>query len=211
MLFVASYNSYVSTYGYQLLALVRMQELTDTASGLTVKVGRIVGSEAYAAGSLFSVQIVKEGETLEADWTGYIGDDIYVIMRTREETQDDTEGKILSSTYYKVVLTEDKGESVGETNEKVIPVYASVTVTEESATTYYTADNGSYVDILTGSNTVKLLVIGTKTYGITESVYDEQTQTYTVTTAAGAKYTIRIADGAAEVTEVPAAEEGQQA
>lgn len=211
LLFVASYNSYVSTYGYQLLALVRMQELTDTASGLTVKVGRIVGSEAYAAGSLFSVQIVKEGETLEADWTGYIGDDIYVIMRTREETQDDTEGKILSSTYYKVVLTEDKGESVGETNEKVIPVYASVTVTEESATTYYTADNGSYVDILTGSNTVKLLVIGTKTYGITESVYDEQTQTYTVTTAAGAKYTIRIADSAAEVTEVPAAEEGQQA
>lgn len=211
LLFVASYNSYMSTYGYQLLALVRMQELTDAESGLTVKVGRIVGSEAYQAGSLFSVQIVKDGETLQADWTGYIGEDIYVVTRTREATQDETEGKILSSTYYKVVLTEDKGESVGETNEKVIPVYASVTVTEESANTYYTADNGSYVDILAESNTVKLLVIGTKTYGITESVYDEQTQTYTVTTAAGVKYTIRIAESVAEVTEVPAAEEGQQA
>lgn len=93
----------------------------------------------------------------------------------------------------------------------MIPVYASVTVTEESANTYYTADYGSYVDILAESNTVKLLVIGTKTYGITESVYDKQTQTYTVTTAAGVKYTIRIAGGVAEVTEVPAAEEGQQA
>lgn len=211
LLFVASYNSYVSSYGYQLYALVRMQELTDTASGLTVKVGRIVGSEAYQAGSLFSVQIVKDGETLEAEWTGYIGEDIYVVARTREETQDDTQGKILSTTYYKVVLTEKTGESVDETNDKVIPVYASVTVTEEAANTYYTADGNSYVDITAESNTVKLLVIGKTTYAITESAYDDQTQTYTVTTAAGAKYTIRIAEGVAEVTEVPAATEGQLA
>ena len=87
LLFVAAYNNYMGAYGYQLFALVRLQEITDPASGLTVEVGRIVGSEAYAAGSLFSLQILKDGERLASDWAGYIGEDLYVVVREREESE----------------------------------------------------------------------------------------------------------------------------
>ena len=211
LLFVAAYNNYMGAYGYQLFALVRLQEITDPASGLTVEVGRIVGSEAYAAGSLFSLQILKDGERLASDWAGYIGEDLYVVVREREESQDEeTPGKILSTTYYKVVLTEQTGDEVGET-KKGVPVYEAVTVTQETVATYYTADASAYVDVSAADNAVKMLVIGTTTYPISESAYDAQTQTYTVKTAAGATYTVQITGGTATVTEVPASEGEAQA
>ena len=210
LLFVAAYNNYVGTYGFQLYALVRYQDFVDAETGITVTVGRVVGSEAFAAGSLFDVQLSKDGTPIEADWKGYIGEDVYFVTRTREEMPEgsEEEGKILSSTYYKIVLVEDTGEQVGEEDDAIIPVYASATLAAESAATYYTEDGG-YVDIAVESNTVKLFVRGSYAYAVTESTYDEQTKTYTVTLITGDVYTILIEDGAAVVTEVPAEEEEQ--
>ena len=67
------------------------------------------------------------------------------------------------------------------------------------------------MDVSAADNAVKMLVIGTTTYPISESAYDAQTQTYTVKTAAGATYTVQITDGTATVTEVPASEGEAQA
>ena len=218
LLFTATYNNYVGTYGFQLYGLIRYQDLVDEGTGITVTVGRIVGSEALAAGSLFSVQLTKDGQPIKADWQGYIGEDVYYVARTREEVpeaeegEEQEEGKILSTTYYKVELVEESSDQVGETNENVIPVYAKVTLTAEAANTYYTADETTYVDITAESNEVRLLVIGSRIYTVTQSAYDDQTKTYTATTASGTVYTITVTDGGvAVVTEVPAAEDEAQA
>lgn len=113
----------------------------------------------YESGSLYSVQIFRDGEEIAAESRRYIGEDLYVIVRNREETGDDTQGKILSSVFYKVELTEGAGETVGDENENVIPLYSAVKVTAENVDTYYTADGASYVDIRTDDNTVRLLTL----------------------------------------------------
>ena len=208
--FIVAYNNYVGTYGFQLYGLVRLQELTDSSTGMKLTVGRYVGSDAFAAGSVFSVRLeTAEGEALTADSIRYIGEDLYFIVRTREqtgesgETEGDAEqGKILSTTYYKIVLTDKTDETVGEENDNIVPLYGTVTVTAENVDTYYTADGASYVDIRTDDNTVMLLTLGSTVLAVTESSYDEGTQTYTVTAANESSYTVKITDGVAEITEL---------
>ena len=208
--FIVAYNNYVGTYGFQLYGLVRLQELTDSSTGMKVTVGRYVGSDAFAAGSVFSVRLeTAEGEALTADSIRYIGEDLYFIVRTREqtgesgETEGDAEqGKILSTTYYKIVLTDKTDETVGEENDNIVPLYGTVTVTAENVDTYYTADGASYVDIRTDDNTVMLLTLGSTVLAVTESSYDEGTQTYTVTAANKSSYTVKITDRVAEITEL---------
>lgn len=208
--FIVAYNNYVGTYGFQLYGLVRLQELTDSSTRMKVTVGRYVGSDAFAAGSVFSVRLeTAEGEALTADSIRYIGEDLYFIVRTREqtgesgETEGDAEqGKILSTTYYKIVLTDKTDETVGEENDNIVPLYGTVTVTAENVDTYYTADGASYVDIRTDDNTVMLLTLGSTVLAVTESSYDEGTQTYTVTAANESSYTVKITDRVAEITEL---------
>ena len=144
---------------------------------------------------------------MTADSIRYIGEDLYFIVRTREqtgesgETEGDAEqGKILSTTYYKIVLTDKTDETVGEENDNIVPLYGTVTVTAENVDTYYTADGASYVDIRTDDNTVMLLTLGSTVLAVTESSYDEGTQTYTVTAANKSSYTVKITDGEAEIT-----------
>ena len=67
------------------------------------------------------------------------------------------------------------------------------------------------IDVTAESNEVRLLVIGSRSYTVTQSAYDDQTKTYTATTASGTVYTITVTDGVAVVTEVPAAEDEAQA
>lgn len=197
-----SLNSNVNAYSYRILGLIRMETLEDASSGITVTTGRLVASDMYESGSLYSVQIFRDGEEIAAESRRYIGEDLYVIVRNREETGDDTQGKILSSVFYKVELTEGAGETVGDENENVIPLYSAVKVTAENVGTYYTADGASYVDIRTDDNTVMLLTLGSTVLAVTESSYDEGTQTYTVTAANESSYTVKITDRVAEITEL---------
>jgi hypothetical protein len=177
---------------------MRVQTLTDPVSGLTVKAAKIVASDStyYTAGSLFSVELYNGDDAISADTIRYIGDDLYYVSRTKDETS----GKITSTTYYKVVL-KDKVSSLEEENENIIPVFDSeVTVTIESADTYYTEDGNSYVDVIDG--TVKLINIGGSNYSANECVYDETSGTYTVTTLSGKQYNIKIGETYATIEEV---------
>lgn len=208
--FVVAYNNYVGTYGFRLSGIVRVQELTDEATGMKVKVGRVVGSDSYAPGSVFSLELTDAaGQVLTYDIIGYIGEDFYYIVREREETEGDEPGRITSSTYYKLVFTDKTGETVGDIPaEDIVPAYGTVTVTSETVSTYYTADGSFYVDI-DANNNVRIIFSESTNRGIafTECEYDEGTKTYTATSAAGVRYTVQMQDnGTVVIEEVPAEE-----
>lgn len=208
--FVVAYNNYVGTYGFRLSGIVRVQELTDEATGMKVKVGRVVGSDSYAPGSVFSLELTDAaGQVLTYDIIGYIGEDLYYIVREREETEGDEPGRITSSTYYKLVFTDKTGETVGDIPaEDIVPAYGTVTVTSETVSTYYTADGSFYVDI-DANNNVRIIFSESTNRGIafTECEYDEGTKTYTATSAAGVRYTVQMQDnGTVVIEEVPAEE-----
>ena len=208
--FVVAYNNYVGTYGFRLSGIVRVQELTDEATGMKVKVGRVVGSDSYAPGSVFSLELTDAaGQVLTYDIIGYIGEDFYYIVREREETEGDEPGRITSSTYYKLVFTDKTGEAVGDIPaEDIVPAYGTVTVTSETVSTYYTADGSFYVDI-DANNNVRIIFSESTNRGIafTECEYDEGTKTYTATSAAGVRYTVQMQDnGTVVIEEVPAEE-----
>jgi hypothetical protein len=200
MYFTFSYMSYLSTYGYSLYGLIRYETLVDATSGLTVRIGRFIASEAgYSAGAIFSIELFDGEEAIEADTIRYIGNDLYYIVRTRDSETDE----ILSTTYYKLVLKQVE-ELPDEENDNVIKPYQSVTVTSFAVQTYYDADKQNYVDI--DENGVKLLCLNGTRYSVSDCTYDAQTNTYTVTLASGTQYTIQINDKVATISEVVAPE-----
>ena len=71
--------------------------------------------------------------------------------------------------------------------------YGSAFVTPEEITVVYTVDGKSFVDI-SETKGVTLLSIDGNLYVITSSEYDEATATYTVETASGNKYEIKVED-----------------
>ena len=93
-------------------------------------------------------------------------------------------------------------------DETVLP-YLSVKLIVEEMTTYTTADGSTYVDI-DAQNNVRLIKLGTSLYVPGETVYDQATNSYTITLSATVKYTITVnEDGTITVTEVVAEEEEQ--
>ena len=189
---------------YMVYALVRLETLT-TSDGYEVTVGRVIVSDNknMTPGTFFSLSI-KKGETeLKTTNLFAVNDKLYAVVRETDE-----EGRITKTTYYEIILAEkDAGEvSEGEEESKVLLAYKSVTVTELTARTYYSADGKTYVDVLDGNRVLLFSIDGTF-HVVTASTYDAETGVITATTATGDVYTITIGtDGTATVTLVPAQE-----
>ncbi len=199
-------NQQFQQYGYLIYALTRVHEFT-TDDGYTVNVERALTTEVggvYPGYPMF-LTVKKNGVDLTADIT--ILNDGYVeyVVRTREETTDGSQGKITATTYYKLVFEEETNTSIGGENEDttttIIAPYKSVTVTEIAATTMYTADEASFVDIT--ADGIGLLSVNGTLYLASEMTFDETTQTYTVTVGGGKTFTVKLlADNQVEITEV---------
>lgn len=201
---------------YVNVGLVRVQTLTKVTEGYGVYVERVIVSDYYAPGSVFKIELTKNGEVLTADNLVTYNGDLYYIVREKNE-----EGIITKTEYYKVILkeavsgeitggagkTEGEGTEGEETEGDVtqggiaggteeqpvekptVELYDSADVILVTAQTTYTEDGKSYIDIIDG-NKVMLVSIEDKLYVATEQTYDEATNTYTVTLNSGAKYTI---------------------
>ncbi|MBR2374936.1 MAG: hypothetical protein IKA88_01475, partial [Clostridia bacterium] len=199
-------NQQFQQYGYLIYALTRVHEFT-TDDGYTVNVERALTTEVggvYPGYPMF-LTVKKNGVDLTADIT--ILNDGYVeyVVRTREETTDGSQGKITATTYYKLVFEEEANTSIGGENEDttttIIAPYKSVTVTEIAATTMYTADGASFVDVT--ADGIRLMSVGGTLYLASEMTFDETTQTYTVTVGGGKTFTVKLlADNQVEITEV---------
>ena len=201
-LYMQSMNRY-GISGYAMM-ITRVETLTD--GEYTVTVERVAASDGgYAEKSYFSMRL-KKGETEYAFDTVFRVDGakpwVYVV-RTYDEDK-----KIVSSVYYEIALTEE----TTTVDEDKMAFFVSVAVTEKAVSTYYTAagetDGKSFTDVH-ASEGVKLIVLDGAGYIVTESVYDESTQTYTAKTSSGKTFTVKITDGGtAEITETTEATDG---
>ena len=207
---IQQHSAFKNTYGYRVYAFTREETLT-TEDGYEVVIEKVVGSESSVkVGSIFDVQLKKDGEELKAEAIMYKDNYVYYIVREKSE-----DGVITSTKYYKLLLTEegsdDSGSIGGEEEEesKVIPLYVKVEVTEQIVSTIYTEDGASFVDI--SEEGVTLYSANGTQNAVVESVYDEATATYTITLVNGKKYAIEVIEVEGNekvtITEVVEAEE----
>lgn len=200
MYFDAEYHAGIGLYGYYLTALTRVQTL-ESAQGYTLEVERIISSMASLggeAGSIFTATL-KMGEEEIPYWnTLQIGDDLYYISRTEQD------GKYVSTTYYRLVLTDAPTGEIGASGVDIVPLYAEEFEIEKvEAATYYSESGRSFVDVSTAGNRVLFMVFEGSQYLVKESAYDEESQTYTVTTEYD-KFLVRINGDTIEIEEVAA-------
>ena len=179
--------AFQNTYGYRVYAMTREEVLT-TEDGYEVIVEKIVGSESsMKVGNVFSVQLSKDNEAIEAESIMFKNNYVYYIVREKTE-----EGVITATKYYKLLLTENTSDSLeGEEETKVVPLYNKVTVTVETVKTAYTEDGLSYVDVSETEGVMLCSIDGTQ-YGVVESVYDAGTASYTVTLSNNKKYVVAL-------------------
>ncbi len=195
------YNFYISIsqtqlgYGYTLVAAARVE--TFESNGYTVSVERVVATEgSVAVGSILSISVMQ-GET-EIEITGYLTIDgtYYLISYTRDDA-----GTITATRYFLVQFTEKAPEEV--VDALTLPPFTGATVTVKDAKTYYNDDGSMYVDVFEDEHKIILLCIDAasgSSYRV-ESVYDAETQTYTLTVGTR-KYSVKIAEGKAAIEEI---------
>ena len=217
LIFTYSNFSVFNANGYRVYVLTR-EETVKANDGYEVTVSRVIASEAgYSAGTYFTFGLAKDGVEIDSYNVMLNDGKLFYIVRTTDET-----GKIVSTDYYQLDLTEKssgslEGEGGGEgenTENKALPVYESATVTKYTAETVYTEDGKYFVDIMPGN---KVLLMGSegdkdsagkityKSILITECTYDAESNTYTLKDTDNNTYTVTVTDGKATVT-VTAAE-----
>lgn len=213
--FAIATNRYFNVNSYILYAFTRVQ--TMTVDGYTVEVERIVATESNSVtvGGIWNVRLMKDGNEINSDSVYVAGGKVYYIVREREHLSSDKEGentgKIRATVYYELVFVDKTPEAMGdeeseeetETPEnRSVPMYESVTVTERKIKTVYCSDRISYVDIYEEDNAIAGFMVGNVQFFAESSVYDAASKTYTVTTTAGSVYTIEISekDGVEQAT-----------
>ena len=168
------------------------REQTITKGDLAVTVGRIIVSDnpQTTPGSLLVPGFTDGGQDVQSGSIFGREGDVYYVSR---ETEAD--GKILSSVYYEIKLAvkSDDGEIV---EDAVLPYDEEKTTITKlgNATTVYAANGNDYVDIDEANHKVFVYCrSGRYFYTVTESVYDEATNSYVITTAS-AKYKVTITE-----------------
>ncbi len=213
-----SFVSFGASYTYRVAGFNRVQTLVS--GEYTLEIERVIASDMIAMGSIYSVPTLKKNGTSividpEKDDVVRSGvAKICFILRTQNE-----EGKAVSAKYFVLSLTEKDAEIMeGEERVPGYAPFASFTVEEKEATTRYTADGKSYVD-MTADGEVLLLCIASEEEGAAPTYYMPSATThntdgsYTATVSDVLDYTVRIeSDGMVTLTAVektPAPEAGE--
>ena len=199
--FGLQYQSAMGRYGYTIAAFTRHQTLAvdsndDSVTDYEVTVHRILFSElsTISAGDIYTIFLKKGTQDLKAEALLAVGDTIYYVVREREN-QGDKVGKITSTKYYYIKLTEaEEDDSVAGGVTTEVRDYKSATVTEEDVTTYYMENGVVYVDV-SATKGVTFIVMADAAYVVTESSYDEATKTYSGKLAGGGTFTVQMVEG----------------
>lgn len=211
-------------YGYNVYAMTR-EETVESADGYKVVFERVIATDtSLAQGAFYSIKLFKDDVEIEPAANIYATSLSKVYYVLREKTDD---GKITSTTYYTIEITEKTDTGVGsdeeEKNPYILSLIDTVTVSCETVETIYSEDGLSFVDL---SPTKGILLISitvkdeetenetTYLYLITESVYDDVAGVYKVKNSAGKTFTVKISgeEGSktAEITEVVEEEQPEE-
>ena len=176
---------------YILYAAVRCEKITS--DDYTVDVERIVYSDYnFPLGAYFSVKMSKGEDELSSSESFEIDKILHYVAREYDDNE-----KITKTTYYKLNIVLKDSESLADT---VVPV-DSIAVTPLEATTYYSEDSKSFIDIL-DSKIVFISIDGSK-YLVSESTYDSNTKEYRIVLSSLKEYTVKIDDkGVMTLTEI---------
>ena len=223
LLYFAIGSTYLG-YGYNVYAMTR-EETVESADGYKVVFERVIATDtSLAQGAFYSIKLFKDDVEIESAANIYATSLSKVYYVLREKTDD---GKITSTTYYTIEITEKTDTGVGsdeeEKNPYILSLIDTVTVSCETVETIYSEDGLSFVDL---SPTKGILLISitvkdeetenetTYLYLITESVYDDVAGVYKVKNSAGKTFTVKISgeEGSktAEITEVVEEEQPEE-
>lgn len=222
-LYFAIGSTYVGS-GYNVYAMTR-EETVESTDGYKVVFERVIATDtSLAQGAFYSIKLFKDDVEIESAANIYATSLSKVYYVLREKTDD---GKITSTTYYTIEITEKTDTGVGsdeeEKNPYILSLIDTVTVSCETVETIYSEDGLSFVDL---SPTKGILLISitvkdeetenetTYLYLITESVYDDVAGVYKVKNSAGKTFTVKISgeEGSktAEITEVVEEEQPEE-
>ena len=183
-----------------------------------------------AQGAFYSIKLFKKdgdgGDYVEVESATNIYapslSKVYYVLR--EKTED---GKITSTTYYTIEITEKTDAGVGsdeeEKNPYILSLIDTVTVSCETVETIYSEDGKSFVDF-SSTNGILLMSLTVKDektekettylYLVTECKYDESNGVYTVVTSAQKTFKVKFSgeEGSktAEITEVVEEEQPEE-
>ena len=228
-LYFAIGSTYVG-YGYNVYAMTR-EETVESEDGYKVVFERVIASDAnLAQGAFYSIKLFKKdgdgGDYVEVESATNIYapslSKVYYVLR--EKTED---GKITSTTYYTIEITEKTDAGVGsdeeEKNPYILSLIDTVTVSCETVETIYSEDGKSFVDF-SSTNGILLMSLTVKDektekettylYLVTECKYDESNGVYTVVTSAQKTFKVKFSgeEGSktAEITEVVEEEQPEE-
>lgn len=178
--FALTYHKAFGKYGYQVYAITREEVVISGDYKATVE--RIIYTETqYPAGTLFKLKLeYKENEITSSELFTY-NDVLYFVERIKDE-----DNNLIETNYY--LLTFESDNSV--TDENFVKPYTSLSVEKKKANTYYSSDKNSFVDVVDGN--VTILCVDNVKYVVGESSFNEETNTYNVTTLNSKKYSIKI-------------------
>jgi hypothetical protein len=156
---------------------------TLESNGYEVTVYQTIGSEiGYKAGEVFAVAMSYLGQDLNADGVIARGQDAYYV------TRDEDTGKL---TYYHLTFTYVPHNAPSDVAQDVVAAYATVSVTQKTAQTYYSQDGKIFVDVLDDEG-VMLMSFDGELQTVKTCEYDADTNTYTVVTSNNQTYTVKI-------------------
>lgn len=188
-------NNLVGALGYYVYALTRVETI-DAGNGYTVETERCLYSDAgYSQGDYWSVSLYKEEEELDADVILIIEGTLYYVVR-----ETDADGKILSTVYYEISLTENEPVSVEEGESVPLPTFASATVEMMNMVTVYDATGEAYID-RDETGAIWLVWFEGEVHIVAESTGDE-TSGYTLKTNTGRTFSVRFSNGVALIVDV---------
>ena len=175
---------YMTSFGYYVHAVVRLQELQ--VDDYTLTVGRVVATEQseeeQPLGEVYTLDIKKNGVAMENAEFFYSNGKIRYVAREK-----DNDGHVTKATYYTVTLTENESSSVEET----VPTYASATLATENATILFEAGSKErYVEMADGK--IQFINLFNNKRYAKDCKYDEQTGVYTVNTMDGWTYYVKV-------------------
>ncbi|MBP5308617.1 MAG: hypothetical protein J6Z34_05750 [Clostridia bacterium] len=227
--FFLELHSIVRATGYYIYAFTREETIMTADGTYKVSVERYIASdsESRVKGSFMQVGLAVKTE--ETDEHGdYIYEEIklaggltnagntYFLSRTFEQVdlKDDkgetvvddngdpvkTNGKLLSSVYYKVTFIEEDNNILND--ENFVNVYKSATVEKMDMTVYVSEDGKSFVEIPENGMMIVFVYDGTS-YFVESGSYDTGDKTYSLTVTTGDEFTITLNDdGTAVFTRV---------
>ena len=175
---------YMTSYGYYVHAVVRLQELQ--VDDYTLTVGRVVATEQseeeQPLGEVYTLEIKKNGVAMENAEFFYSNGKVRYVVREK-----DNDGYVTKATYYTVSLTENESSAVEET----VSTYASATIASENAAVLFEEGTKErYVEIV--DDQVQFINLFNNKRYAKDCKYNEQTGVYTVNTADGWTYYVKV-------------------